>query len=72
MIRALISFLLVMGLTAPTYAQSLIVVEVRGVDISVGSRISADRQVSLPPGGKLVVVGTDSSVIGLGVLIMAR
>lgn len=65
MIRALISFILVIGLTVPTYAQSLIVVEVRGVDISVGSRISADRQVSLPPGGKLVVVGTDGGVIRL-------
>jgi hypothetical protein len=49
----------------PAAAQSLVVVEVRGVDLKVGSRLEEGRQIKLPAGGKLVVVRTDGTVISL-------
>jgi hypothetical protein len=46
-------------------AQSLVVVEARGVDLKVGSRIEGARPITLPAGGKLVVVRSDGQVISL-------
>lgn len=49
----------------PALAQSLVVVEARGINLEVGSRLDDARQVTLPAGGKLVVVRTDGVVISL-------
>lgn len=49
----------------PAAAQSLVVVEVRGIDLRVGSRVDEARRLKLPAGGKLVVVRTDGTVISL-------
>lgn len=49
----------------PAFAQSLVVVEARGINLEVGSRLDEARQVTLPAGGKLVVVRTDGVVISL-------
>jgi len=49
----------------PAAAQSLVVVEARGINLEVGSRLDEARQVKLPAGGKLVVVRTDGVVISL-------
>jgi hypothetical protein len=49
----------------PAVAQSLVVVEVRGIDLKVGSRLDETRQVKLPAGGKLVAVRNDGTVISL-------
>jgi len=49
----------------PAAAQSLVVVEARGGELKVGSRLDEGRQVKLPAGGKLVVVRSDGTVISL-------
>lgn len=64
MIRALLAAC-AFCLVVPAAAQSLVVVEVRGIDLKVGSRVDEARRVMLPAGGKLVVVRTDGTVISL-------
>lgn len=64
MIRALLA-VCAFCIGVPAAAQSLVVVEVRGVDLKVGSRFDEARPVKLPAGGKLVVVRTDGTVISL-------
>jgi hypothetical protein len=65
MIRAALIAIAALFIAAPASAQSLVVVEVRGADLKVGSRINEGRQVKLPAGGKLVVVRNDGTVISL-------
>ena len=64
MIRALLAAC-AFCFAVPAAAQSLVVVEVRGIDLKVGSRVDEARPVKLPAGGKLVVVRTDGTVISL-------
>jgi hypothetical protein len=63
-IRALLS-VFAFCIAVPVMAQSMVVVEARGIDLKVGSRLDEARQVKLPAGGKLVVVRTDGVVISL-------
>lgn len=63
--RAVLLAFVVLWFAVPAAAQSLVVVEVRGVDLKVGARLDENQQVKLPAGGKLVVVRTDGTVISL-------
>ena len=65
MMRPHLVLLLAFCFAFPAAAQSLVVVEVRGVDLKVGSRLDEGRQIKLPAGGKLVVVRSDGTVISL-------
>lgn len=65
MMRAVALVIVSLWIAAPAAAQSLVVVEVRGVDLKVGSRLDEAQQVKLPAGGKLVVVRSDGTVISL-------
>lgn len=63
--RFVLIAILTLLVAVPAAAQSMVVVEVRGVDLKVGSRIDEARQIKLPAGGKLVVVRNDGTVISL-------
>lgn len=65
MMRRVLPAIFALWLGVPAAAQSLVVVEARGVDLKVGSRLDETRQIKLPAGGKLVVVRTDGTVISL-------
>lgn len=65
MIRAALLPFVALWIAVPAAAQSLVVVEVRGVDFKVGARLDEAQLVKLPAGGKLVVVRTDGTVISL-------
>lgn len=65
MTRGLALAALGLCVAAPAAAQSLVVVEARGIDLKIGSRLDQTRQVKLPAGGKLVVVRSDGRVITL-------
>lgn len=49
----------------PAMAQTVVIVEARGIDLEVGSRVDEARSINLPAGGRLVVVRTDGTVIRL-------
>ncbi len=63
--RTLLISIITLLLAAPVAAQTAVVVEVRGIDLKVGSRLEEGRPVKLPAGGKLVVVRNDGTVISL-------
>lgn len=65
MMRGFVLAVLGLCLAGPAAAQSLVVVEARGIDLKIGSRLQEARQVRLPAGGKLVVVRSDGTVITL-------
>lgn len=65
MTRVTLLIALTLSAASPAAAQSLVVVEARGVELKLGSRLEEGRTVKVPAGGKVVLVRGDGQVISL-------